>query len=64
VDFTPAINALFSGGLQGYQLAQEKKKNDALLAKEKATLGESGFDAEGNVDPGYLDENGPSYKRA
>lgn len=64
MDFTPAINALMTGGLQGWKLAEEKKKNDALLAKEKAALGDSGFDAEGNPDPGYLDENNPSYKRA
>lgn len=64
MDFTPAINSFMQGGLQGWQLAQEKKRNDALLAKGKADLSGQGFNEDGTIDEGFLDENNPSYKRA
>lgn len=60
-DLTPIITALLGGGYQGYQ---DQEKRNLESAKNKATLADKGFSPSGDVDPGYFDENNPSYKRA
>lgn len=63
-NLTPGIGNALSGVLSGLMMRQEKDKADALLAKNKAGLAEQGFDESGNLDPGYINPENPSYQRA